>query len=240
MPFFGRKQAMEAAPPAVATVNDVVARHPGPAFLVGPDGAVICASPAAAPLMREGEATPAGPWWDDLYGWLASVDARSLPFRTSRIETDRGLSLVEWEAVGLPDGTVLLLGRDVTVERNLRDALAESRQRLRDCVELACDFAWETGADGCFVYLSTGAVLGYAAERLVGRPADDLLANPSLDRSPFEARQAVGGIEVALRRRDGKIVDMIVAARPLPAAEGAWNGARGICRRIEAPPCGPA
>jgi PAS domain S-box-containing protein len=233
VPFFGKKQVIEAAPPAAATVNDVVARHPGPAFLVGHDGAVVCASPAAAPLMRDGDAAPAGAWWDDLFGWLASAEARSLPFRTSRIDTDRGLSLVEWEAVGLPDGTVLLLGRDVTVERNLRDALAESRQRLRDCVELACDFAWETGADGCFVYLSSGAVLGHAAERLVGRPAEDLLADPSLDRSPFEARQPVAGVEVALRRRDGKVVDVVVAARPLPAADGAWNGARGVCRRIE-------
>ena len=57
--------------------------------------------------------------------------------------------------------TVLLLARDITLERSLRAALIESRQRYKDLVEAASDFAWETDAEGRFTFISSGGALGY-------------------------------------------------------------------------------
>ncbi|HET8728235.1 MAG TPA: hypothetical protein VFO41_12045 [Alphaproteobacteria bacterium] len=231
MPLFGGRKMAGAAQDADGVgARVVVARHPGPALLVAADGAVLAASPAAAPLAAAATGRNAAGWWADLFGWLNEAEANGLPFRTSRIDTDRGLALIEWAALGLPDNTVLLLGRDVTVERHLRDALAESRHRLRDFVDLACDFAWETGADGCFVYLSVDGVLGHAAERLIGRPAEELLAEPTLGRSPFEALQPIAEAVIALRRADGTVAEAVVSARPLIDADGARTGARGVSR----------
>lgn len=230
MSLFGARKTPEPMGAAPATLRDLVARYPGPAMQLSPDGAVTVASPAAAAyLERDGEGR-FGAWWDELSAWLCDSRSPDLPFRTSRIETDRGHVLIEWVVTGLPDGSVLLLGRDVTVERSVRDALAESRQRLRDLVDLACDFGWETGPEGRFVYFSTELVLGHRTESLVGRPVDDLLAEPTIERSPFETRHPVEEAAVVLRGARGRTVEVVLSARPLHDASGAWRGARGICR----------
>src|SRR3546814_12535032 len=83
-----------------------------------------------------------------------------------------------FDVVVLPwaSGTVaLLLGRDVTLERSLRAALVESRQRYKDLVEISNDFAWETDGEGRFAFVSPRGALGYPAPALVGRPAHELL-----------------------------------------------------------------
>jgi len=88
-----------------------------------------------------------------------------------------------YDVVVLPwaDSTVaLVLGRDVTLERSLRAALVESRQRYKDLVEISNDFAWETDAEGRFVFVSPRGALGYPATELVGRPAAELLLDAAL------------------------------------------------------------
>ena len=72
----------------------------------------------------------------------------TVPFRCLPWIPGDGPAVVEWTAVALPDNTVALFGRDVTLDINLRDALAESRQRFRDLVDISSDFAWETGTEG--------------------------------------------------------------------------------------------
>ena len=67
--------------------------------------------------------------------------------------------------------SVLVLARDITLERSLRAALIESRQRYKDLVEAASDFAWETDAQGRFTFVSSGGALGYSAAELVGAAA---------------------------------------------------------------------
>ena len=57
----------------------------------------------------------------------------------------------------LDRGGALIIGRDATLEQNLRNALVESRQRYKDLVECSSDFAWETDAGGRFVFVSPRA-----------------------------------------------------------------------------------
>jgi diguanylate cyclase (GGDEF)-like protein/PAS domain S-box-containing protein len=129
---------------------------------------------------------------------------------------------------------VLLLAKDVTLERNLRSALFESRQRYKDLVEISSDFAWEVGADGSFAFVSPRGALGYPAEAMVGRRAEDFLVEQvGVDTpSPFVTEHAVEGAEVWMRHADGGLACVLAAAAPLLGPSGEWRGARGVCRDV--------
>ena len=209
---------------------DVVERYPGLAMVVDVDGSVASASDALRPLVVDG---PSGDWWDQIYGWLTRPNDDDGPVKVLPLDTDSGPVIVEWTAVALPDNTVALFGRDVTLDANLRDALVESRQRFRDLVDISSDFAWETGADGRFAYVSPEGALGYAAEALVGQDPDDLLKDrDAVTRSPFQARRAVDRAELWLRRSNGEDACVVAWARPLLDESGEWRGTRGLCRDV--------
>lgn len=122
---------------------------------------------------------------------------------------------------------------DPALERHLRAALIESRQRYKDLVEISSDFAWETRDDGTFAFVSPRGALGYAAAELVDLPvakfATDLADLPA---NPFEAREPVEEIELKFRRADGTIAILRSAALPLFDEDGSWRGARGVCRDV--------
>jgi diguanylate cyclase (GGDEF)-like protein/PAS domain S-box-containing protein len=126
-------------------------------------------------------------------------------------------------------GGVLLLGRDVSLERALRGALVESRQRLRDLVEIASDFTWETDADGRFTMLSPQGVLGFTAVELIGRDPRDLLMLAE-DIDCFLGRRT--SAEIWMRDATGKPVCQHILALPLVDETGATRGARGLARDI--------
>ncbi|MFN4282584.1 MAG: PAS domain-containing protein, partial [Alphaproteobacteria bacterium] len=123
-------------------------------------------------------------------------------------------------------------------DRSLQTALLESRQRYKDLVEIAGDFAWETDGDGRFVFVSPRGALGYAAAELVGRRALDLLgdlqAEMQDDAEGFAAREPVENLQIWLRRADGEPACLRLSAVPVLDAEGRWRGARGICRDVTA------
>lgn len=125
----------------------------------------------------------------------------------------------------------LLLGRDVTLERSLRAALVESRQRYKDLVEISSDFSWETDADGDFTFVSPRGALGYAASELAGKAGRSLLADPE-GASPFSVTTAISEQECWVQDADGENVCLLVTALPLTTAEGIWGGARGLCRDV--------
>lgn len=126
---------------------------------------------------------------------------------------------------------VLVLLRDAPLERNLREALVESRQRYKDLVEISSDFAWETDAEGCFVFVSPRGVVGWPPEALLGRSAADFLAEAG-ESNVFAAAAAVTDAELWFRRPDGGSARLGLAAVPLIDAEGARRGARGIGRDL--------
>src|SRR5580658_1629655 len=59
----------------------------------------------------------------------------------------------------------------------LRNALLDSRQRWRDLVNMAADFAFETDAQGRFSFVMPDPALEWSAGALLGQPADLLLAD---------------------------------------------------------------
>ncbi|MCC7166269.1 MAG: diguanylate cyclase [Rhodospirillales bacterium] len=131
-----------------------------------------------------------------------------------------------------PD-TVLVLGREVTLERNLRVALVESRQRYKDLVEISSDFSWETGLDGRFVFVTPRGAMGYSADELVGRdPARLIDPGHEEEGKVFSARHPTEDVEIWMRTAQGQPICVQVSAAPLIGPAGEWRGARGVCRDI--------
>ncbi|MCW2235879.1 sensor domain-containing diguanylate cyclase [Azospirillum canadense] len=210
-----------------AALPALVAAYPGPAMLLGADRAVAEANAAAEELLA-GDPL----WMADVLSWLAGTSVapglRSVP-----VEVPRGLMIVEWAAVPLADGSVLLMGRDATLERQLRHTLTESRERYKDLVEASSDFAWETGADGRFVFVTPKGALGYGADALIGRNPRDLAIEEWGDLPlPFDSRRPVDQTELWLKRADGMPACVVASALPLYGAGGVWTGARGVCRDV--------
>ncbi|WP_404384202.1 diguanylate cyclase domain-containing protein [Caenispirillum salinarum] len=145
------------------------------------------------------------------------------------------LSLLPLECLE-PDcepGRLLVLARDVTLERTLRAALVDSRQRYKDFVEISTDFAWETGRDGAFVFVSPRGALGYPAQRLVATDPASLVAEYFGPGSiPFHAREPVEDVDVWLRAATGALACVRMSATPLYNAHGEWSGARGVGRDV--------
>ncbi len=208
--------------------------YPGPAFILNATGAVIAANARADSLklaIVQGLINGA----ERFAQWTSDIQSGPNPAVVECLPAPSGGSIYI-ELVGLPlmDGTVLVVGRDVTLERNLRAALVESRQRYKDLVEISSDFAWETSSDGRFVFVSPKGALGYAPEDLVGRHPSEFVIHqgPNSGVSAFAASLPVTDMEVWVRDSKGKDVCLLVSATPLVTEDRRWNGARGVCRDV--------
>ena len=112
----------------------------------------------------------------------------------------------------------------------LRGALLDSRQRWRDLVTLAADLAFETDAQGRFLFVIPSQILGWAADSLIGQPASLLLADSADSRifNPFRTTVTVRGQRVWVRRADGGVANLTFSAAPICDAMGSITGARGV------------
>ncbi|MFD1626651.1 sensor domain-containing diguanylate cyclase [Azospirillum griseum] len=208
-------------------VAALIATYPGPALRLGADMAVADANAEAEDLL---DADPR--WLPALIGWLTGASVapglRSVP-----VESARGIMIVEWAGVPQTDGGFLLLGRDDTLERQLRHTLTESRRRYKDLVEVSSDFAWETGPDGSFVFVTNRGALGYDADSLIGRDPRSLALDEWGDLPlPFDSRRPVDQSELWLKSADGTPACVVASALPLFGSQGEWLGARGVCRDV--------
>ncbi len=207
---------------------------PGAVLVAGHNGVVLSANAAAEPIA---ELLKGGASAELLEALKAALDGKSAQINPLLIEDNLSapggrafdLLLLPWGE----GAAALLLGRDITLERSLRNALVDSRQRFKDLVEATCDFAWETDAEGRFCYLSSELPLGHPAAELIGREVEPLLIDADKDaRSPFLTRRPIRDVEVWLRAADGAETCMSVTALPLYGPNGDWRGARGVCRNV--------
>jgi diguanylate cyclase (GGDEF)-like protein/PAS domain S-box-containing protein len=208
---------------------------PGPVLVVARNGVVLSANPRAEPLSRLLQGGMTVELRDALNAALAGKVAQVTPLllgRTSATE-DAGQAL---DLVVLPwaeGAAALLLGRDITLERSLRSALIDSRQRYKDLVEASSDFAWEVDAEGRFAFVSPRGALGFAASELVGQRVQAfLLEAGETEASPFATRVPVDQVEVWFRDADGKAACLSATGLPLHGPDGEWLGVRGTCRDI--------
>lgn len=126
-----------------------------------------------------------------------------------------------------------VLARDMTMERNLRSALVESRQRYKDLVEVSSDFSWEVASDGTFAFVTPRGALGYSAEELVGRTPTDFVIDPeNYAPVPFLTQKPLDEVEMWMTQSNGEAACVVISALPLIDSDGVWRGARGVCRDV--------
>lgn len=124
-----------------------------------------------------------------------------------------------------------VVGVDITATL---ESLATSERRFRELVELAADFAWETGKNGAFTFVSGTRAMGYATRILVGmNPRDLLLRDPGAAAVlPFNTPAPVSHQEVWVKNTDGAPVCLSVSAMPVFDRNGQRIGARGVCHDV--------
>ncbi|MEQ8285033.1 sensor domain-containing diguanylate cyclase [Thalassospira sp.] len=149
-------------------------------------------------------------------------------------EVQRGTATLELTALPTGSNQVMILPRDVSMDRNLREALIDSRQRYRDIVEVSSAFAWETDETGKFVFVSPRGALGYRADDIVGRfPRNFLLDTGDQDSEHvFRSQKAVRDVPVWFRRSNGTDACLSVSSTPVYSREGRWTGTRGLAHDI--------
>ncbi|HLO76677.1 MAG TPA: diguanylate cyclase [Magnetospirillum sp.] len=201
--------------------------YPGAAVLLTRDGLVVAANGRADALTRA-IADGLLAQFDTLMNGSGRLVVETLPTAAG------GTLILELAALPTEDGRVLVLGRDVTLERNLRSALVESRQRYKDLVEISSDFAWEVGGDGRFVFVSPKGALGFSPDELVGRDPGEFVVMVELDDlgSPFTASLPVEDAEVWMKLADGGEACVLLSSTPILGESGEWRGARGVCRDV--------
>ena len=205
---------------------------PGPAARLDAQGQVVEANPAAALLLDE-VTRRAGR--EGLAALVASVREGQSRADTIVIARDKVSLTYDLWILPAPGGSAgaLLLGRDVSLAANLRQALTESRQRFKDLVEISSDFAWETDGTGVFTFVSPKGALGWSAADFVGRPAASFIDDDGgKGSSPFVTRTLIDQAELWLRRADGTAACVSISALPLIGNDGVWRGARGVWRDV--------
>ena len=217
--------------PLADKARRLVAGHHGPAMVVDCEGMPIAANNRGAEL-RSSLFAPDVPSLGKLLR-RAVNDGTAVSGEIRSAENDVG-QLLDISVIPVFDGkAVLLLARDLTLERNLRAALAESRQRYKDLVEISSEFSWEVGAEGSFTFISPRGALGHSAKELIGTKPDALVRHAEdFSPLPFACRQPMENIEVWLRCANGSDACMLVSSLPLRSATGIIVGARGVCRDV--------
>ncbi len=206
----------------------VITGYPGPALLVSEDDIVLTANGQARALLA---ADPG--WWRNTALWRKAALAGLADQRSTGHRGPDGPMVYDWLAIGLPRSELLVLGRDVTLERRLQQTLTESRQRYKDLVEASSDFAWETDRDGRFVFVSRRGALGFAAEALIGRHPRTLVHDDDSEMPlAFESRRPIDRIELWVHKADRSLACLQTSVKPLIDGDGLWQGARGVCRDI--------
>ncbi len=206
------------------TARILLSTYTGPA-IYAENGVSVASNTAAATLLERSG------WWREAESWLASHARTPL---LVKIPTDASPITVEWTAISVGENQQVLIGRNITLEKNLQEVLTDSRDRFRDLVELTADLAWEITVDGTFTYIAGGKSMGYKPEALLGTRARDLIVRRPLlnDIEIFETEEPIEKREVHVRRADGKTARVLVSARPLRNAKGERRGVRGLFRDV--------
>lgn len=208
------------------------------ALLLGPNGQVLAANAAAEPLARS-LAAPAGDLVSAIEaarhgtaGRLAAIEFAGADGKPLSFD----LSLLPCAGEG--GIGVLLLGRDISLERALRGALIDSRQRFKELIDAAADFTWEVDGEGAFAFVSGPLAIGFPPSELIGRKPQDFAIAEGAELA-FNGSGPHGGGEIWMRAAGGRPVCLLVQGQPLSASQslvagGPFRGARGLARDITA------
>ncbi|MDA0228930.1 MAG: diguanylate cyclase [Proteobacteria bacterium] len=211
---------------------DLAAHYPGALILINPHGHAEAINKQAEELSEELNGAQQK-YLIALITRAAEAQATQTDFLV--IGDSRASVTIELTVIPLLEvDSFLLLGKDITLEKNLRGALVESRRRYKELIECSSDFVWETDGHGRFVFVTALGALGYSANMLVGRSARSMVdrRKPVPEPFPFESRQPADRAEVWMRDSSGEPACLLVSSVPM-TSEGRFHvGARGVCRDV--------
>ena len=155
------------------------------------------------------------------------------PAATQAPPQPRPVAAVAAHAPSDPDGPDAP-DADASRRDALNAALLESRQRWRELVGIAADIAFETDAQGRFVFISPDQAIGWSSALLIGQPAGLLLADAAglTGFDPFRPTVRTRGRRAWLRRPDGSSICLTFSAAPILDDNGNIIGARGVGQDI--------
>lgn len=223
-------------PDAAPSLQSFLDGYPEAALLVTASGDVVCSNPKGvtlAAMLGESKAAPVSAMIERAAAERAIVNG-PVSLNDGGRETVLEISVIPRPAApGEGGGDVLVLSEDRTMERNLRSALIESRQRYKDLVEVSSDFAWEVDDRGLFCFVSPGGALGFTPDEMVERSPGDFLIHPADGEPvPFLSRWAIEDTEIVMRSANGNEACVSISCLPLIGDRGEWLGTRGICRDV--------
>ncbi len=211
--------------------------YPGAAMLVGLDHAVLTSNSRAdafETLLARGEA-PALADAVTQAAATSSIVLCNFSLASAKGDVTLEATILPSGIAGNPDSApgMLVLIRDLTMERNLRTTLIESRQRYKDLIEVNSDFAWEVGTDGLFDFVSPKGALRYKAEEIVGQPVKEFVVDPdSYNPLPFISDMALENVELWMTNKAGDTACMLTSCVPLLDEHHCRIGTRGVCRDV--------
>ena len=213
----------------------LLAGYPGAALLVADDGSILHSNAKAAGLeaLIQHDAAPEIKNLIEKARTNGFVAADSVSLNSAKGEIVLEITVVP----GLGEaGEMVVTARDMTMERNLRTALVESRQRYKDLVEVSSDFSWEVNPEGEFVFVSPRGALGFKAEELINKKTEDFVLSPEeFSPLPFVSERSLDNIEIWMNHKDGSTACVVLSCVPLMAKEDGkqmWKGTRGVCRNV--------
>jgi diguanylate cyclase (GGDEF)-like protein/PAS domain S-box-containing protein len=216
-----------------------LAGYPGAALLVGEDGSVVCSNAKGAGLeaLIQHQAAPEILQMIETARTGGTTIAETIFLNSAKGEIVLEITVVPGARRNeAGDSEMLVLARDMTMERNLRTALVESRQRYKDLVEVSSDFSWETDADGNFIFVSPKGALGYKAEDLINKKAENFVRSPEeFSPLPFISTRSLDNVEIWMNNKDGSTACVVLSCVPLIGGEDGdeqWKGTRGVCRNV--------
>jgi PAS domain S-box-containing protein len=130
---------------------------------------------------------------------------------------------------------------DITLRKEVEEALHESEERFRSLVETTSDWVWEIDRGGRFTYCSPVCedLYGYLPEELLGQSLFDALTAPDVVKEfkkqfqqSFENFQGFNGVERQVITKDGKIIFVESSATPVTDGKDKIVGYHGIDRNV--------
>ncbi|MCG8543742.1 MAG: sensor domain-containing diguanylate cyclase [Alphaproteobacteria bacterium] len=230
-----RSKKRASTPPKDADGNAAaLAGYPGPVLQITDRGALRSINRAGKHLIDSLDNPAAGEAASTLLDLIKAAVEDDAASRATLWLPDGDSGQGQWlDTVVLPQANrqAMVIALDVTPAQARADSTA---QRYRQLVEIAADFAWETGADGMFSFVSEGGALGFATKDLIGKHPRTLLIRVPKTAVvlPFNAVAPVRHEEVWVRDADQKPVCLAVAAVPVFNADGQRTGTRGVCRDV--------
>ena len=139
----------------------------------------------------------------------------------SRIWTEAKMSFLR-DKTGRPVG-IFGISRDITERKQVERSLRESEERYRSILEAAPDsITISRVKDGCYLQVNDAfcKMRGYSREEALGRTSLDLniFTDPG-DRERvikiLKENGEVNGFEIRYQRKDGRVIDTLLSARPI-------------------------